>query len=181
MMVIVKGSYTDPDIIERLADALRIISPDSGTLPLFLCIGSDRHILDSFGPLTGSLLKDKIPALDVYGTLPEPLHARNLVSSLRSIYHIHPGRLEIAIDASLGDDNDLGVIRIRQGPLLPGKALSKRLPPLGDLSITGVVGTRSEKSYLRSNSGSLSTVYGMAWAVSEAVLNWYNSIVDNCP
>lgn len=178
-MVIVKGSFTEPDIIERLADALQAICPDPGNLPLFLCIGSDRHILDCFGPMTGSLLKDKVPALDVYGTLLEPLHARNLVSSLNNIYRLHPGRMEIAIDASLGNDEDLGVIRIRQGPLLPGKALSKRLPPLGHIAITGVVGTRAEKIHLRSNSGSLSTVYGMAWAVSEAVLNWYNRIVNN--
>lgn len=180
-MVIVQGSYTDPDIIERLANALQAICYDPNNMPLFLCIGSDRHILDSFGPLTGSLLKDKVAALDVYGTLEEPLHARNLVSSINHIYRLHPARLEIAIDASLGNDDDLGVIRIRQGHLLPGKALSKRLPPLGHLSITGVVGTRSEKYHLRSNSGSLSTVYGMAWAVSEAVINWYNRILDNSP
>jgi len=178
-MVIVKGSYTDPDIVERLAINLQVICPDPQNLPLFLCIGSDRHILDSFGPLTGSLLKDKIPALDVYGTLHDPIHARNLVSRLNHIYKLHSSRLEIAIDASLGNDEDLGVIRIRQGPLLPGKALAKKLPPIGHLSITGVVGTRSEKRYLRSNTGSLSTVYGMAWAVSEAVLNWYNRIVNN--
>lgn len=178
-MVIVKGLYTDPDIIERLTQALQVIMPDLSCPPLFLCIGSDCHILDSFGPLTGSLLQDKVPDLHVYGTLQEPLHARNLVSRLNNIYPMYPNRLEIAIDASVGDDHDLGVIRIRQGPLLPGKALSKRLPPLGHISITGVVQTRSQKAHLRSNTGSLNPVYGMAWAVSEAVLNWHNSIVNN--
>lgn len=174
-MVIVQGSYNDPSLIAELADALQEMLAERSRLPLFLCIGSDRHILDSFGPLTGSLLRDKMPDLNVYGTLQEPLHARNLVSSLNNIYRLYPACLEIAIDASVGNDSDLGFIRLRQGPLLPGKALSKRLPPIGHLSITGVVGTRSEKHYLRNNTGSLRPVYGMAWAVSEAVWKWYNS------
>lgn len=174
-MIIAEGHYTEEGIIERLANGLHVILSESSRTPLFLCIGSDRHILDSFGPLTGSLLKDKIPHLNVYGTLQAPLHARNLVSSLPSIYRLYPARMEVAIDASLGNEKDLGVIRIRQGPLLPGKAMSKRLPPLGHISITGIVGTHSDKKHLPSNSGSLSPVYGMAWAVSEAVWKWYNS------
>jgi putative sporulation protein YyaC len=178
-MVIVKGIYNDPSLVSELADALGEALADENRLPLFLCIGSDRHILDSFGPLTGSLLRDKMPDLNVYGTLQEPLHARNLVSSLNNIYHLYPARIEIAIDASVGNDDELGVIRLRQGPLLPGKALSKRLPPIGHLSITGVVGTRSEKHYLRSNTGSLRPVYGMAWTVSEAIWKWYNSYGQN--
>jgi putative sporulation protein YyaC len=174
-MIIGQGLYDEPDIIDKLADALQIILSDRSQPPLFLCIGSDRHILDSFGPLTGSLLKDKMPYLNVYGTLAEPLHARNLVSRLDYIYALHPAHLEIAIDASVGNDNELGFIRLRQGALLPGKALSRRLPPIGHLSITGVVGTRAQKQHLRSNTGSLGPVYGMAWAVSEAVWKWHNS------
>ena len=178
-MIIVQGLYDEPSIIDKLTDALQIILADRSQPPLFLCIGSDSHILDSFGPLTGSLLKDKMPHLNVFGTLAEPLHARNLVSSLDYIYALHPAHLEIAIDASVGNDNELGFIRLRQGPLLPGKAFSKRLPPIGHFSITGVVGTRAEKHHLRSNTGSLRPVYGMAWAVSEAVWKWYNSYGQN--
>ena len=74
-MVIVQGLYDAPDIIDKLTDALHMILTDRSQPPLFLCIGSDSHILDSFGPLTGSLLKDKMPNLNVYGTLAEPLHA----------------------------------------------------------------------------------------------------------
>lgn len=172
-MLIVKGAYSESNIITKLEYALQELVENSGQMPLFLCIGSDRHILDCFGPLVGSMLKDKSPHLEVFGTLPEPLHARNLVSRINHIKETHPARLEIAIDASLGNDDDLGTIRLRYGPLLPGKALSKRLPPLGDVSITGVVGTRSDRHHLRSNAGSLNPVYGMAQVVSEAVARWH--------
>lgn len=54
--------------------------------PVILCIGTDRIIGDSLGPLTGSLLKKRAgEALHVYGTLEHTVHACNLAETLTQI------------------------------------------------------------------------------------------------
>lgn len=178
-MIIAEGRYHQAALIDQLVLAFCEQWGGRGQTPLFLCIGSDRHILDCFGPLAGTMIKEKTSGADVYGTLAEPLHARNLVSQLEIIRTLHPGRIEVAMDASLGGEEEFGVIRFRNGPLLPGKALSKRLPAIGDYSITGIVGTGADKYHLRSNSGSLRPVYDMARAVSQAVSVWYRMVADH--
>ncbi len=45
----------------------------------------------------------------------------------------------IAIDACLGNENNIGNIEIKNTPLTPGSALNKNLPSVGDISITGIV------------------------------------------
>ena len=45
----------------------------------------------------------------------------------------------IAIDSCLGSLNNIGKIFIKNSPLLPGLALNKELPPVGEMSITGIV------------------------------------------
>lgn len=177
-MVILKGNYSEPGLAGQLIQAFNDLWGANSQIPIFLCIGSDRHILDCLGPLVGSMLTDTCPDIDVCGTLAEPLHARNLVSRMTSIQRAHPGRIHVAIDASMGSDSEIGTIRLHQGPLLPGKALSKRLPPVGHYSITGVVSTRSDRHRLRSNEGSLSPVYGMARIINDAVVRWYDLMAN---
>ena len=59
--------------------------------PVILCIGTDRMIGDSLGPLVGSLLARKRKArLLVYGTLSQPVHALNLDETLNEIKKKHP-------------------------------------------------------------------------------------------
>ncbi len=86
--------------------------------------------------------------------------------------------MHVAIDASMGSDCEIGTIRLHQGPLLPGKALLKRLPPVGYYSITGVVSTRSDRHRLHSNEGSLSPVYGMARTINNAIVRWYDLMAN---
>ncbi|WP_312492801.1 spore protease YyaC, partial [Anaerosporobacter sp.] len=43
------------------------------------------------------------------------------------------------IDASLGNSNHVGFITLGEGPLKPGAGVSKDLPAVGDLFITGIV------------------------------------------
>ncbi|MFR3322802.1 MAG: DUF1256 domain-containing protein [Lachnospiraceae bacterium] len=57
--------------------------------PVILCIGTDRLIGDSLGPLTGSLLQRAHCPLPVYGTLAQPVHALNLADFLAEIRRTH--------------------------------------------------------------------------------------------
>ena len=107
---------------------------------VFLCIGSDRATGDCLGPIVGyKLSKLPQPNIILYGTLDQPVHAKNLSETMSHIYQNHRNALVIAIDASLGKSGHIGYITLGEGPLLPGAGVDKALPPVGDIFITGIV------------------------------------------
>lgn len=173
-MLPIKKHYQEPNAKQELSEALQHVIP-AETEIIILCAGSDRHLLDCLGPLTGTMILEKIPQARVYGTLDHPLHGRNMIKRLAEIKRENLGKLEIAIDASLGNDEELGMLKLRAGALLPGKALARSLPGLGDYSITGVVGNRSDKFRLKSQNGSLGPIYHMAYLISSAIDDWYQT------
>ncbi len=108
---------------------------------IFLCIGSDRATGDCLGPLLGHKLSSSpyTSSYYVYGTLQEPVHAKNLSETLAHIYQTHADPFIIAIDASLGKTNHIGYYTVGEGALRPGAGVAKELPSVGDLFITGIV------------------------------------------
>lgn len=125
---------------EILSDKL---SP-SQTL-VILCIGTDRATGDCLGPLVGEYLTNRlrfsrnhIPC-KIYGTLEKPVHAVNLEDTIKHIYSTYTDPYIIAIDAALGVQNHIGYATIASSSILPGKGVQKKLPAIGDLSITGIV------------------------------------------
>jgi putative sporulation protein YyaC len=108
---------------------------------IFLCIGSDRATGDCLGPIIGYKLSKykKHHNFHVYGTLEEPVHAKNLKDTIELIYQTYDNAFIIAIDASLGKSNHIGYITIGEGPLKPGAGVDKELPEVGDIFITGIV------------------------------------------
>lgn len=108
---------------------------------VFLCIGSDRATGDCLGPIIGYKLS-KFKSLQnffVYGTLEEPVHAKNLKDTVEMINVVHEDAFIIAIDASLGKSNHIGYITLGVGPLKPGAGVDKELPAVGNVFITGIV------------------------------------------
>ena len=172
-MVILQKHYSEPDSKNAIINGINQITGDMADEPLFLCIGSDRHILDCFGPLTGTMIKEKAPEMLVFGTLDKPINAKNLSQEIVAIKRQFSNRIAIAIDASAGGDEELGIVKIRQGPLLPGKALAKGLPAIGDYSIIGMMGIRVDRRNLKTlHQGSISHVYQMARLLSDAIAAW---------
>jgi len=107
--------------------------------PVIVCIGTDKCIGDSLGPLVGSLLKrDNIP-ITVYGTLSDPIHALNINRKINYIKMRHPMSFIIAIDACIGDKKEVGRIYVREGPVFPGKGVGKEIKSIGDISLVGMV------------------------------------------
>jgi putative sporulation protein YyaC len=107
---------------------------------VFLCIGTDRATGDSLGPLIGyKLKKSLLENAVIYGTLENPVHAKNLIDTISYINKTHESPFIIAIDACLGKMDHIGLINIGKGPLLPGSGVNKTLPPVGDINITGIV------------------------------------------
>lgn len=104
-----------------------------------LCIGSDRYIGDSLGPLVGSMLKESQVPYHVYGTLKEPIHAFNLKATLKDINKQIKKPLIISVDASIGYKEEVGYVMFKEGPLTPGTALQKVLPKVGDYHFVGII------------------------------------------
>lgn len=135
------------DNLETASDEIvRILSPLSEK-PVILCIGSDRVIYDSLGPLTGEYLTRvyQTPAF-VYGTLYKTVNALNLSSVLAHIKLKHMGAKIIAVDASLGKSYDIGKLGIIEGGIFAGSAANKKLPRCGDVGVTATVAEFGKKT-----------------------------------
>lgn len=172
-MLLLDCHYGDERAVSLLVQTLEGLGNLTAREAVFLCIGSERHILDCLGPLTGTLIREMNPGVQVYGTLEKPVHAGNLLDEWNSIRRQHqPGSI-IAVDASLGQEAEQGLIRLRDEPLRPGKALLKGLPLIGDYCLTGVVSTRAETRLKSTQNGSLHTVYKIARIISQAAVCWY--------
>ena len=107
---------------------------------IFLCIGSDRATGDCLGPIIGYKLSNQpYFKYKIYGTLKNPVHAKNLSETMKHIYSTYEDPCIIAIDASLGKSSHVGYITVGEGSLKPGAGVDKELPQVGDVFITGIV------------------------------------------
>lgn len=136
-----------------------------------LCIGTDRATGDALGPITGSILSETCDNCNVYGTLKKPVHALNLRENIRNIYATHESPTVIAIDASLGHSSDVGLITLSNTPLYPGIGVNKKLPAIGDISITGIVNLSGKPGLSLLQSTRLYTVSTMATCIARALVN----------
>ena len=139
--------------------------------PVVVCIGSDLAIGDSLGPITGSMLKFKTQGLGVflYGTLAAPVTAKEIKYMRTFLKETHAGSQIIAIDAAVGSEGDIGLIKISDTPLMPGAGANKQLGALGDLSIMGVVAEKSIANYGLLNTTRLNLVYTMSEIISDGI------------
>ncbi|MCD8104124.1 MAG: spore protease YyaC [Lachnospiraceae bacterium] len=161
-----------PALLGQLLKELESTSGAAKASPVILCIGTDRMIGDSLGPLTGSLLSERAgSSLVVYGTLNATVHACNLKETLARIKKEHPRSTVIAVDASLGRQCVPGSVFVRAGSLKPGMGVSKNLPAAGDISITGIAGAQSGQPWLTLQTARLSLIMGMAEQICTCILD----------
>jgi putative sporulation protein YyaC len=107
---------------------------------VILCIGSDRSTGDSFGPLVGYKLNSiNYTDVFVYGTLEQPVHAKNLGETIEKIDLQHVKPLIVAVDACLGNIEYVGHVTVGPGSIKPGSGVNKQLPEVGHIAITGIV------------------------------------------
>lgn len=116
---------------------------------ILLCIGTDRSTGDCLGPLVGSKIDlTKQDFFAVYGTLDKPVHASNLKEKLAEIHSNYKEPFIIAVDACLGQIENVGCINLGDGSLQPGAGVNKDLPPVGQIHITGIVNVGGFMEYL---------------------------------
>lgn len=139
---------------------------------VILCIGTDRSTGDSLGPLVGHklypLLKN-FKRVHLIGTLDNPIHALNLQSTISKIYEDYKIPFIIAIDSSLGVQNKVGYLCIKNTTLKPGSGVNKDLPEIGDISITGIVNIGGMMEFMVLQNTRLSLVMNMAEIISKSI------------
>ena len=152
----------------------KIISRDS-LPPVVLCIGSDLSVGDSLGPLVGTILKNRLSEhnIYVYGTLSKPVTAHEVVYMNEFLKNSHPGQSVIAIDAAVGNSDDVGLLKIAPRGIKPGSGADKRLAKVGDVSVMGVVAEKSLFNYALFSATRLNMVYRMANIISDAICDFY--------
>ncbi len=129
---------------------------------VIVCIGTDRATGDCLGPLIGYKVKDmRYSNVHVYGTLDEPIHAKNLCEYIE-VFRKYDDPFIIAIDACLGKLERIGFINIKEGPLSPGSGVNKNLPAIGHVNITGIVNVGGFMEIMILQNTRLSIVMNMA-------------------
>lgn len=153
--------------------ALSGLLGDLSAPPVVLCIGSDLAVGDSLGPITGTLLKKRLDGADafVYGTLKTPVTAKEVKYVNDFLRKTHPKSKIIAVDAAVGEESDVGLVKITDGALRPGSGANKRLGKIGDVSVLGIVARKTAFSYSLLNLTRLNMVYAMSELISEALVS----------
>ena len=110
----------------------------------YACLGTDRMIGDSLGPIVGSMLASN--GLKVYGTIEDPMHALTI---RKHMHDMKEDEVEfvVAIDASIGSYEKIYKISFMNKPIKPGAGASKILPEVGNVSIIGITGTDRYQVY----------------------------------
>lgn len=161
--------YNQPGASEAISQALTSLCSCPMAEIMILCIGTDRSTGDSLGPLIGSKLLDNCPPFQVVGCLDQPVHAANLAETLDRI-QANPPDWTVAIDASLGNMDGVGMVNIGTGALQPGAGVYKRLPQVGNVYITGIVNVGGFMEYFVLQNTRLSLVTKMADVICAGLL-----------
>jgi len=155
-----------PDAAARIGGALaRYGAPyiRNADAVVVLCVGTDRAIGDALGPLVGSWLEESGPhPYAVLGTLDKPVHAANLVETLKTLERTYRRPFVVAVDACLGRSESVGMLTVGQGSLRPGAGVNKQLPKVGHVYVTGVVNVGGFMEYFVLQNTRLNLVMRMA-------------------
>ena len=161
----IKNGYTTQNIAVTLQ---KIVKPSP--FIVIVCIGSDITIGDSLGPLVGTMLeKRNFRNVFLYGTLKSPITAKEVISLEKNIKKLHPYTPIIAIDAAVGDEKEVGQIKLQSSGLYPGIGVGKKINCIGDYAIMGIVARRSKKPFQELQSTRLSFIYKQAIEISSAL------------
>ncbi len=168
----VRVHYKDVACLSKLSSGVEHLLSTAGARPIVIvCIGTDRSTGDSLGPLVGSKLKHtNFSSVSIYGTLDYPVHAVNLSETYETIQSTYQDPFIIGVDACLGRYNQVGVVTVGNGPVLPGAGVNKALPPIGEAHITGIVNVSGYMEYFVLQNTRLHVVMSMADLISHSII-----------
>ena len=167
-----QGMNKNLEIIKAPSPPQKLLKDNGKKQKVFLCIGSDKLIFDCLGPLTGTLLRNASNFEHyVYGTMAEPITARQVETAIRFIRSFHLGSEVIVVDSAVGKTEEIGKIKCFNRGLRPALGVDKEMSVVGDKSIMGIVTTKDKIRNLNTCNVKLQDVYNMAKSVSEMILS----------
>jgi putative sporulation protein YyaC len=137
---------------------------------LVICIGTDKYICDCLGPLVGSFLVEANIPINVLGVLENPIHSSNIEEVIIDIKDSFKDYKIIAIDGFLGNENDIGIIKFREGSITPGAAVCKKHSSIGDFAIEAIIEKTEVSDYLLELPIRLRYIYKMAAVIRDAFM-----------
>ena len=145
---------------------------------MILCIGTDKVIYDSYGPLVGrELIKyDFGDTINIVGSTKNTLNALNLERFINEHKKEINNSLVICIDAMASNNYPIGSVIIRDDGIIPGALYNKKIPKIGDISICGIVGN---KFSIMDNEVKLDTIMDMRDITIDALLIAIEEIIIN--
>lgn len=165
--------YPERHLTRELVKVCKNLNKDFDKINI-VCIGTDKATGDCLGPLVGTFLEKKLKNnnfVKVYGTLNNTVNALN-VAELAINLEKETDSLTIAIDACMGDNLKAGDLFISNTPLNPGSGVGKRIKPIGDLSVKGVIATNTKSIYLNDKlvmTTRLSLVYNLSEIIAKGL------------
>ena len=109
---------------------------------IFLCIGTDKIIGDSFGPLVGYKLQklyQNESNIEVIGTLNNIISMKNISKIIDNIYSTYEEPFLIAIDAAFSNKKSIGERIVSEKRMNIGGSFNRNSFYVGNMSIKGVV------------------------------------------
>lgn len=162
--------YTSPIKFGQTLSCLLREQLHSSRMLIFLCIGSDRATGDALGPIIGhKLMPFSGQRYAVYGTLENPVHAKNLATVVDQIHSRYQNPYIIAIDASLGTQAHIGYYTLGIGSIKPGAGVGKELLSVGDAFITGIVNLSGLLDRMLLQTTRLHTVMSLAERIYQGI------------
>lgn len=140
---------------------------------VFLCIGTNKIIGDSIGPIVGTNLKNKLlPSnkINVIGDMKNNIVYNNIENTVKNI---NEKDLVIVIDSALSEDENIGQIFVHNRGVKYAESLNRKNSVIGDMSIKVVVGknTKNEmKNFNILRNTSISRIVKLSNIVSNGII-----------
>ena len=137
--------------------------------------GSDLVIGDSLGPFIGTEISKKLNNVYVYGTLDNPITAKESNIIYNNIKKLHPKSQILVVDAAVGSKDDIGLIKVTDKGIKPGLGVNKDLEVLGDVSIIAIVAEKNNKLNSLLYKTRFSLIYNVSQTIINGIINYFNS------
>ena len=161
--------FFDLNDTRKITDGINKIVKNKERDIVFLCIGTQKVIGDSFGPIVGQMLKENTK--NVYGNLIETVNATNIHEKVEEIYNNFSNPYIIVLDSALGSSNMVNKIVIGNGGIKPGSALDKNIDKIGDMYINAIVGICGNSNFSQLKNARKEDVMNMSKQVYKAIFD----------
>lgn len=169
------------NFVKDFADVLsKMVDRQEFSNMVFLCIGTDKIIGDSFGPLVGYKLRylfKEEKNIEIIGDLDKLVCANNVEQTIKYIKENYEDPFIIAIDAAISYKSDIGRVFVSDTGINLGSSVRNNCVYAGDMSIRGVVSQNlnNSKHNLRLlQNTSLNLIMNMADITAKGIYNVIN-------